>query len=195
MATLAPSPVPVPVARRPPKGGALLRVVATTDHKLIGILYLVTAFGFFMAGGLVLSGLGTILGAVNMMTTVVCLRAPGMTMFRMPIFTWNILFTSILVLLAFPILAAALLGLLADRRLGAHTGLTRPPGVAVARTWPPSVLCGRRVRRDLPQPDRAGAGRVLPVLGEGRSCGRRPAGWWRSGSHRLIRGRADLLGD
>ncbi len=70
--------------------------------------------------GLVLSGLGTILGAVNMITTVVCLRAPGMTMFRMPIFTWNILITSIMVLAAFPLLTAALLGLLADRRLGAH---------------------------------------------------------------------------
>ena len=69
----------------------------------------------------VLAGLGTILGAVNMITTVVCLRAPGMTMFRMPIFTWNILVTSLLlVLLAFPILTAALLGLEADRRLGAH---------------------------------------------------------------------------
>ncbi|HEV7453560.1 MAG TPA: cytochrome c oxidase subunit I [Pseudonocardiaceae bacterium] len=70
--------------------------------------------------GLVMAGLGTILGAVNMVTTVVCLRAPGMTMFRMPIFTWNILATSLLVLLAFPILTAALLGLEADRRLGAH---------------------------------------------------------------------------
>ena len=70
--------------------------------------------------GLILSGLGTILGGVNMITTVVCLRAPGMTMFRMPIFTWNILVTSILVLLAFPILTAALFGLLADRHLGAH---------------------------------------------------------------------------
>ena len=70
--------------------------------------------------GLVIGGLGTILGAVNMITTVVCLRAPGMTMFRMPIFTWNILVTSVLVLLAFPILTAALFGLLADRHLGAH---------------------------------------------------------------------------
>ncbi|MEU4742294.1 cytochrome c oxidase subunit I [Actinosynnema sp. NPDC023658] len=70
--------------------------------------------------GLVVGGLGTILGGVNMITTVVCLRAPGMTMFRMPIFTWNILVTSVLVLLAFPILTAALLGLLADRHLGAH---------------------------------------------------------------------------
>ena len=70
--------------------------------------------------GLVLSGLGTILAAVNMITTVVCLRAPGMTMFRMPIFTWNIFFTSVLVIIAFPVLTAALLGLEADRRLGAH---------------------------------------------------------------------------
>src|SRR5207253_2039554 len=59
--------------------------------------------------GLVVSGLGTILGSVNMITTVVCLRAPGMTMFRMPIFTWNILVTAIMVLIAFPILTAALL--------------------------------------------------------------------------------------
>ena len=43
-----------------------------------------------------------------------------MTMFRMPIFTWNILVTVVLVLLAFPILTAALFGLLADRHLGAH---------------------------------------------------------------------------
>ncbi|GAB3693141.1 cytochrome c oxidase subunit I [Saccharopolyspora sp. ID03-671] len=70
--------------------------------------------------GLLVSGLGTILGAVNMITTVVCLRAPGMTMFRMPIFTWNILVTSVLILMAFPILTAALLGLMADRHLGAH---------------------------------------------------------------------------
>ncbi|WP_018332703.1 cytochrome c oxidase subunit I, partial [Actinomycetospora chiangmaiensis] len=70
--------------------------------------------------GLVVSGLGTILGGVNFVTTIVCMRAPGMTMFRMPIFTWNILVTSILVLLAFPILTAALLGLAADRHLGAH---------------------------------------------------------------------------
>jgi cytochrome c oxidase subunit 1 len=69
--------------------------------------------------GLVISGLGTILGAVNMITTIITLRAPGMTMFRMPIFTWNILVTAILVLMAFPILAATLLVLLADRDLGA----------------------------------------------------------------------------
>jgi cytochrome c oxidase subunit 1 len=70
--------------------------------------------------GLAISGLGTILGAVNMITTILTLRAPGMTLFRMPIFTWNIMITSLLVLLVFPILAAALLALEADRKLGAH---------------------------------------------------------------------------
>nr|WP_275588527.1 cytochrome c oxidase subunit I [Microlunatus panaciterrae] len=70
--------------------------------------------------GLYLAGLGTILGAVNFITTILTMRAPGMTMFRMPIFTWNIMVTSILVLIAFPILAAALLVLEADRALGAH---------------------------------------------------------------------------
>ena len=70
--------------------------------------------------GLALGGFGTILGAVNFITTIICLRAPGMTMFRMPLFTWTILITSIMVLMAFPVLASALLALGADRRLGAH---------------------------------------------------------------------------
>ncbi|HEX2176953.1 MAG TPA: cytochrome c oxidase subunit I, partial [Nocardioidaceae bacterium] len=70
--------------------------------------------------GLYIAGLGTILGGVNFITTIFCMRAPGMTMFRMPIFTWNILITSLLVLIAFPILAGALLALAADRMLGAH---------------------------------------------------------------------------
>ena len=70
--------------------------------------------------GLALSGLGTILGAVNFITTIVTMRAPGMTMFRMPIFVWNTLVTSILILMAFPVLAAALLALGSDRVLGSH---------------------------------------------------------------------------
>ncbi|MCP3804334.1 cytochrome c oxidase subunit I [Allokutzneria sp. A3M-2-11 16] len=229
---------PVTTRRRGPKGAALLRLLGTTDHKQIGLLYIATSFGFFLIGGLmamlmrgelaapglqflsaeqynqlftlhgtvmmllyatpitfgfanyvlplqigspdvafprlnalsywlflvgglitvsgfltpggaadfgwfaytplsdathapgiganlwavglILSGLGTILGAVNMITTVLCLRAPGMTMWRMPIFTWNMLLTSVLVLIAFPIFTAALFGLLADRLLGAH---------------------------------------------------------------------------
>ncbi|MGW2361765.1 cytochrome c oxidase subunit I, partial [Streptomyces phaeofaciens] len=70
--------------------------------------------------GLAFSGFGTILGAVNFITTIICMRAPGMTMFRMPIFVWNILLTAVLVLLVFPVLAAALFALEADRKFGAH---------------------------------------------------------------------------
>ncbi|MET7997676.1 cytochrome c oxidase subunit I [Amycolatopsis sp. NPDC005232] len=240
MADTVTRPVPVPLrpAWRGPKGGQILKIARTTDHKTIGVLYLSTSFAFFLIGGLtallmrtelaqpgmqflspeqynqlftmhgtimlllyatpnlfgfanfivplhigspdvafprlnafsywlylfgglivissyltpggppefgwtaytplsnaihspgiggdlwitglIISGLGTILGAVNMVTTIVTLRCPGMTMWRMPIFTWNILLTGVLILLAFPILTAALFGLLADRHIGAH---------------------------------------------------------------------------
>jgi cytochrome c oxidase subunit I len=79
--------------------------------------------------GLVLSGFGTILGGVNFTTAIFCMRAPGMTMFRMPIFTWNALLTSMLVLLAFPLLAAALLVLEIDRRLGSQVFTANSAGV------------------------------------------------------------------
>ncbi|WP_166822607.1 aa3-type cytochrome oxidase subunit I [Brevibacterium limosum] len=70
--------------------------------------------------GLALQGFGTILSSVNLITTIITMRAPGMTMFRMPIFTWNTLITGILVLMAFQPLAASLLVLGADRILGSH---------------------------------------------------------------------------
>ena len=68
--------------------------------------------------GFTLGGLGTILSAVNFITTIVTMRAPGMTMFRMSIFTWTILLTSVLVLVAFPVLAASLIVLETDRKFG-----------------------------------------------------------------------------
>jgi cytochrome c oxidase subunit 1 len=70
--------------------------------------------------GLTLSGFGTILGAVNFITTIITMRAPGMTMWRMPIFTWNVLITSLLVLMAFPVLAGGLFALGIDRVFGGH---------------------------------------------------------------------------
>ncbi len=70
--------------------------------------------------GLWMAGIGTILGAVNFITTIICMRAPGMTMFRMPLFVWNTLITSILVLIAFPILGGALLSLEVDRLFDAQ---------------------------------------------------------------------------
>ena len=70
--------------------------------------------------GLALGGFGTIMGGVNFVTTILTMRAPGMTMFRMPIFVWNTLVTSILIIMCFPPLAAALFALGADRRFDAH---------------------------------------------------------------------------
>lgn len=70
--------------------------------------------------GLGMTGFGTIFGSVNFIATIITMRAPGMTMFRMPIFTWNILITSVLVLMAFPVLASAYFGLAADRILGSQ---------------------------------------------------------------------------
>ncbi|HEX2194245.1 MAG TPA: cytochrome c oxidase subunit I [Candidatus Limnocylindria bacterium] len=65
--------------------------------------------------GLILSGASGILGSVNFIATVFTMRAPGMTMFRVPIFTWNILVVSLLILLTFPVLTAALALLFIDR--------------------------------------------------------------------------------
>jgi cytochrome c oxidase subunit I len=70
--------------------------------------------------GLILSGSSGILGALNFIATVFTLRAPGMTMFRIPIFTWNILVTSLLIILTFPVLTAGLAMLFLDRTLGSH---------------------------------------------------------------------------
>ena len=67
---------------------------------------------------LIVTGVGTTLGAVNLITTIICLRAPGMTMFRMPVFTWNMLIVSAMVVLAFPVLTSGLALLYADRHIG-----------------------------------------------------------------------------
>ena len=69
--------------------------------------------------GLALTGAGTIMGAINFAATIYTRRAPGMSMLRMPIFCWNILITSVLILFAFPALTGALAMLLLDRRFGA----------------------------------------------------------------------------
>ena len=70
--------------------------------------------------GLGLSGFGTIMGAVNFITTIITMRAPGMTMWRMSIFSWNTLITSLLIIMVFPVFAAAALALGSDRVFGSH---------------------------------------------------------------------------
>ncbi len=70
--------------------------------------------------GIALVAVAALMGAVNIVTTVFLMRAPGMTMWRMPVFTWNMVVTSILGLVAFPPAVAAFLLLFMDRRLGGH---------------------------------------------------------------------------
>ena len=64
------------------------------------------------------AGVGTLLSGVNLIATIVKMRAPGMTMMRMPVFTWTALCTNILIVAAFPVLTAVLCMLSLDRYLG-----------------------------------------------------------------------------
>ncbi len=67
-----------------------------------------------------ISGIGTLLTGVNFVTTILKLRAPGMTYFRMPVFCWTALAANLLIVAAFPILTATFVMLLLDRYLGMH---------------------------------------------------------------------------
>jgi cytochrome c oxidase subunit 1 len=70
--------------------------------------------------GLTLIGTASILGAVNFLVTIFKMRAPGMTLFRMPILVWTVLVTSVLNLMATPVLTSALIMLFIDRNYGGH---------------------------------------------------------------------------
>jgi cytochrome o ubiquinol oxidase subunit I len=67
-----------------------------------------------------ISGVGTLLTGVNFVTTILKLRAPGMTYFRMPVFCWTALATNMMIVAVFPILTATFMMLLLDRYLGMH---------------------------------------------------------------------------
>ena len=67
---------------------------------------------------LVLIGTSSILGAINFLVTIFKMRAPGMTLFRMPILVWTVLVTSVLVLMATPVITSALIMLFIDRNYG-----------------------------------------------------------------------------
>jgi cytochrome c oxidase subunit I len=69
--------------------------------------------------GLAVSGVGSVVGAVNLIATILNLRMPGMSMFRLPLFTWGILITQLMILVAFPVLTAGLAMLFIERRIGA----------------------------------------------------------------------------
>jgi cytochrome c oxidase subunit 1 len=87
----------------PPLSGAAFSPGAGMDMWIVGVA---------------LVGVSGVLGAVNFMVTIYARRAPGMHMFRMPMFTWTILVTSTLILFAFPSVTAALAMLFIDRHFG-----------------------------------------------------------------------------
>jgi len=87
-----------------------------TDYWILSILVL---------------GIGSVGGAINIIATVLTLRAPGMKLTRVPLFVWMTFITAILIILALPVLNAAMVMLLIDRRLDAHFFLTSGGGNAV----------------------------------------------------------------
>jgi cytochrome c oxidase subunit 1 len=74
----------------------------------------------FWIVGIALVSVASILTSLNFVTTAFIFRAPGMTMWRLPIFTWEMIATALLIFMAFPSLTATLLLLFIDRRLGGH---------------------------------------------------------------------------
>jgi cytochrome c oxidase subunit I len=81
--------------------------------------------------GILISGFGSVSGAINMLTTTLTMRCPGMKMSRLPLFVWMMLVVSFLMLLALPVLTGAQVMLLFDRFLGAHFFDTQAGGDAV----------------------------------------------------------------
>ena len=74
----------------------------------------------FWALGLIVSGIGTLTGGINFVATILAMRAPGMSLRKVPFFVWTMLWTSVQIVLVMPPLTASLIMILLDRNLGAH---------------------------------------------------------------------------
>ncbi|MBB6675753.1 cytochrome c oxidase subunit I [Cohnella lubricantis] len=81
--------------------------------------------------GLQIAGIGTLLGGVNFMATIINMRAPGMSFMRMPMFTWTIFITSVMIVFAFPVLTVGLVALMFDRLFQANFFETASGGSAI----------------------------------------------------------------
>ncbi|WP_245809666.1 cytochrome c oxidase subunit I [Cohnella massiliensis] len=81
--------------------------------------------------GLQIAGIGTLLGGINFMATIINMRAPGMSFMRMPMFTWTIFITSALIVFAFPVLTVGLVALMFDRLFFANFFETAAGGSSV----------------------------------------------------------------
>ena len=86
----------------------------SSSHKFSGI-----GTDFYVLG-LQIAGLGTLIGGINFLVTIINMRAPGMTFMRMPLFTWASFVTSALILFAFPALTVGLFALMMDRLFAAN---------------------------------------------------------------------------
>src|SRR4029078_11608031 len=80
---------------------------------------------------IILIGTSSILGGINFLVTIFKMRAPGMTLFRMPIMVWTVLVTSVVVVMATPVITSALVMLYIDRNLGGTFFLPQHGGQAV----------------------------------------------------------------
>ncbi|MGO4307153.1 cytochrome o ubiquinol oxidase subunit I [Cupriavidus sp. RAF12] len=87
---------------------------------LSGILHSPDVGVDYYIWSLQVAGIGTLLSGINLLVTIVKMRAPGMTLMRMPIFTWTSLCTNVLIIAAFPVLTAALALLALDRYVGTN---------------------------------------------------------------------------
>lgn len=105
---------------------AVAPLAGTEFSKGVGVDYLIWA--------LQISGIGTTLGAINFVVTILKMRAPGMKLSMMPLFTWGSLCSMIMAVTVFPLLTATLFLLAADRSLGTHFFTTTGGGNAMMYT-------------------------------------------------------------